>query len=371
MLKYHHANYYTFLFRSTPDIARIRKLGGVVYHVGRYNATVTAILKSEKQLKSILEDPNLLLVERDSTFALPRPQVKKVFSIKNYQINSQSSLVKANNELLTWNIARVLGGKGRPNNGHGIRVGVIDTGIDFNHPDLKANIKGGVNYVNPSAPPQDDNGHGTHVSGIISAANNKRGIVGLAPAASLYAIKVLDKNGLGTLTTLVKGIEWGLRNKMDILNISISGGQKVPSIIAEVIKTAVNKGILIIAAAGNNGHPKGRGDTVEMPGRMARTMAVAALNRHNQRVSFSATGPSVDIAAPGVDILSTYTGSRYAELSGTSMAAPHVTGAAAILKRLYPKATPAQLKQLLIKHAIDLSPKGVDHLTGAGLVQIR
>lgn len=371
-MKYlNHSDYYTFLFRTTPDVNRIRKIGGIVYYVGRYNKMVAAIVPSSKQLEQILGDPNLVLAEKERKIALPYPKVRNVFPTKTFHSYSQSSLVKVSNQLLTWNIARVLGIRGRPNNGEGIRVGVIDTGIDLKHPDLAGNIKGGVNFVNPSSLPHDDNGHGTHVAGIIAAANNRRGIVGVAPRVSLYAIKVLNKDGSGSVTNMVKGIEWAIRNKMHILNISISGGQKGPAILAEAINAANRNGILVIAAAGNKGNPSGKGDTVEVPARMPRTVAVAALNRRNQRAPFSATGRSIGIAAPGVNILSTYKNGQYATLSGTSMAAPHVTGAAAILMRKYPKASPAFIIRTLERQAVDLYPKGKDRLTGAGLVQVR
>lgn len=365
------SGYYTFLFRNTPNINRMRQLGCSVYYVSPTNKIVSARVPSKKRLNRILADPNLRCAEKDCQLMLPQPKVKKVFSRKSYRTNSPSFLVKADSQLLTWNVARVLGGRPRPNDGKHVKVGVIDTGIDLKHPDLAANVKGGVNLVNPTSAPQDDNGHGSHVAGIIGAVNNGRGVVGVAGGVSLYAIKVLNQNGTGTLTTLIKGIEWGIRHNMHILNISVSGGQTVPVVMRDAIHRAVRNGIVVVASAGNHGDSQGKGDTVQMPGRLPNTIAVAALDRNNQRAPFSSTGPSVDIAAPGVNILSTFKDGRYASLSGTSMAAPHVSGAAAILKRRYPKVTPLQVKQILQKHAIDLPPKGVDRLTGAGLVQVR
>lgn len=363
--------YYTFLFRHAPDVYKIHKLGGVVYHVGRYSTTVAAMISSRKQLDQILSDPNLLKAEVDCRVSLPMPTVDKIIPHEDFRTGTQASLVNFVQQRLTWNVARVLGGKPRPNPGNRIKVGVVDTGIDLNHPALRANIKGGVNFLRPSSPPQDDNGHGTHVAGIIGASNNDKGVIGVSPAVSLYAIKVLNQHGSGTLTTLLKGIEWGIQNKMDILNISISAGQHTPRMITEAIKSAVRNGILVVASAGNNGRPQGGGDTVEVPARIKETMAVAALTRRNKRAAFSATGPALDIAAPGVNILSTYKDSQYAVLSGTSMAAPHVSGAVAIFKRKYPQLSPLRLSRLLMEKAIDLPPRGKDRLTGAGLVQVR
>lgn len=270
---------------------------------------------------------------------------------------------------LNWNIARVLRGQPQSDGGAGVKVGVIDTGIDLYHPDLKVNIEGGVNVIQPSLLPLDDFGHGTHVAGIIGARHNSAGCVGVAPAVSLYAIKVQNRYGEGTLMTLVKGIEWGIVNKMDILNISISLGMSTPPILRKVVQQAIWSGVLVVAAAGNSGRPSGVGNNVQLPARIPGTVAVAAVDYHNRRAPFSSTGPSLAISAPGVNIKSTYPNERYAVLSGTSMAAPHVSGIAAIVKQAYPHATPQQVIQVLCRHAIDLPPRGVDWFTGAGLVQ--
>lgn len=294
----------------------------------------------------------------------PYPKVEVMTSVGQTTVRHKSA-----KQALNWNIARVLGGHPRSNDGAGVKVGIIDTGIDFNHPDLKGNIKGGINILNPSLPPQDDLGHGTHVAGIIGARHNQAGVVGVAPAVSLYAIKVQNRFGGGTLGTLVRGIEWGIQNGMHILNISLSTDGRIPPILRTTIHTAIRKGILVVAAAGNNGLATGIGNNVQVPGRIPGIVTVGALDRYNRRAPFSSTGPSLVIAAPGVNILSTYPNMRYAVLNGTSMAAPHVSGVAALIKQAYPYATPAQMVQTLCRHSIDLPPRGKDWYTGAGLVQ--
>lgn len=268
-----------------------------------------------------------------------------------------------------WNVTRVLGGHPRSSDGEGVKVGIIDTGIDLHHPDLKENIKGGINVLSPSLPPQDDYGHGTHVAGIIGARHSKTGIVGVAPAVSLYAIKVQDRFGRGTLGTLIRGIEWAIRNRMHILNISLNSGGSIHPILRKTVHTAIRKGILVVAAAGNNGRASGTGNNVQVPARIPGIVAVGAVDCHNRRAPFSSTGPSLVISAPGVNILSTFLNKRYAVLNGTSMAAPHVSGVAAIVKQAHPYATPAQIVQTLRRHSIDLPPRGRDWLTGVGLVQ--
>jgi subtilisin len=355
--------WYTFLFRTCPKPEKIQRWGGKVYHVSRYSQSVSAVVPSAKALKALLRDDDLILAERDRLVGLPSPQLEQIYRVPSIRKKSRSL-----RQVLPWNIQRVWNAKPVSNAGMGVRVGVIDTGIDLTHPDLRGNIKGGVNLIKPGASPQDDNGHGTHVAGIIAAVDNRIGVVGVAPAAQLYAIKVLNSRGVGTLTTLIKGIEWAIDHGMHILNISIGGGTSVPGNLVAAIHAAVNRGILVVAAAGNNGKANGKGNNLEVPGKISGVVAVAALAKNNRRAPFSATGPELTIAAPGVRILSTFTGGRYAVLSGTSQAVPHVAGAAAVFKQLHPGLSLSALKQVLTRRA---RRTGAPHLTGAGLVQIR
>ncbi|AUS09638.1 hypothetical protein C1X05_12925 [Laceyella sacchari] len=299
-----------------------------------------------------------------TSLTLPYFKVERVLA--KARISNQRRA--ASRQISPWNITRVIG-NGRPNQGEGVRVAILDTGIDLLHPDLAGNIKGGINIVEPNRYPQDDNGHGTHIAGVIGALNNQFGVVGIAPKVSLYAVKVLDRNGSGTINNLIKGIEWAIDNGMHILNISISGGMIIPPALTQVIQAATNRDILVVAAAGNAGNPSGSGDTVEIPARIPPVISVAALTRANRRASYSATG-KVDIAAPGSQILSTYANQRYAVLSGTSMAAAHVTGVLAVYRAAYPRVPATALKNLLYARAIDLPPRGVDPYTGRGLAQI-
>jgi subtilisin family serine protease len=355
---------YTFVFRSGAKPERIREAGGTVHFIGKYTPIVTASFNRASQVDRLRNDPELISIQEDRSLKLPYYKVERIFSASQALKNSQN----VSKQIFTWNIARVIGQR-RPNSGIGVRVGVIDTGIDFYHPDLRANIKGGINVLSPNALPLDDNGHGSHIAGVIGALNNHFGVVGIAPKVSLYAIKVLNAVGKGNFSDLVKGIEWAIDNRMHILNISISGGQTIPTALLQAIQAAVSRGIIIVAAAGNTGNAKGKGDTVSVPARISHVMSVAALNRANQREYYSATG-KVDIAAPGSQILSTYSSRRYAILSGTSMAAAHVSGALAILRVAHPHAKVKVLKGILFRRALDLPPAGKDPLTGVGLVRI-
>jgi subtilisin family serine protease len=272
---------------------------------------------------------------------------------------------------LTWNIDRVDAEiSWGISTGDPVKVGVIDTGIDLSHPDIKSNIKGGYNAIYPWKSPNDDNGHGTHVAGIIAALNNSIGVVGVGPNIDLYAIKVLNASGSGYLSDVIEGLDWAVTHGMQIVNMSLGTSQNVQS-FHDAIVSAYNAGVVIVAAAGNSG------GAVSYPAAYPEVIAVSATDQNNQIASFSSRGPEVDLAAPGVNIYSTYKGKSYATLSGTSMATPHVTGAAALVidtKKCDLNSdnicTPAEVQQRLEQTAIDLGDPGKDNLYGYGLVNV-
>jgi subtilisin len=262
------------------------------------------------------------------------------------------------------NATRVIPGQG----GTGVKVAVVDTGIDCGHPDLSPNCIYGASYVK-GAKPFDDHGHGTHVAGIIAARDNGIGLIGVAPEATLYAVKVLDQNGSGSFSGVASGIVWAVKNKMDVINMSL-GGTGFSQALADAVKAASDAGILVVSAAGNSGCC----DTVLYPAKLPESMAVAAVDVEDQRASFSSTGPEVDVSAPGVAVLSTVpTGScklcdpsGYRTLSGTSMATPHVTGTAALLRSR--GFTAAQARTQMTGTAKDLGFPGFDLFYGWGRV---
>jgi len=257
------------------------------------------------------------------------------------------------------------------NTANPIKVGVIDTGISSSHPDLKANIKGGVNTINSRRSWNDNNGHGAHVAGIIAGINNTQGVVGGAPQADLYAIKVLGANGSGYYSDIIEGLQWAIANRMQVVNMSLGGTTDYQPLHDAVI-AAKNAGILVVAAAGNSG------GSVIFPAAYDEALAVSATDSANNIASFSSRGAEVDIAAPGVSIYSTYKGTAYATLSGTSMAAPHVTAAAALVFNTSVASStdsnnnglwdPNEVFAKLTSTAVDLGTAGLDNLFGYGLV---
>ena len=243
--------------------------------------------------------------------------------------------------------------------GVGVKVAVLDTGIDLDHPDL--DIHGGVNYDPRAKSYDDNNGHGTHVAGTIAALDNTFGVVGVAPDADLYAVKVLDRKGNGYTSNVILGIQWAVRNNMDVINMSL-GSDYPNSDLAAALNAAESAGLITVAAAGNDTYD------VDYPGAYPSTIAVGAINPDRTLASFSSRGPQVDVVAPGVEITSTYRGGGYRDLQGTSMATPHVAGLAALFVQKYPNADLDDFRSALYASSTDLGDPGWDTWYGQGLV---
>lgn len=266
-----------------------------------------------------------------------------------------------------------------PYTGKGIKVAVLDSGIDVDHRDL--HVKGGycslVRECAIGVPYDDDNGHGTHVAGIIAALANQTGIVGIAPSVDLYSIKALNSFGVGSTTSLIDGIDWALKHKIDILNLSITTEKDDPA-LEKALQKAYAQGMLIVGSGGNNGDQADR--SVMYPAKYDSVIAVAAVKSNLEKLRKSAVGPEIDIAAPGELIFSTYPmkwdfedgkADGYMRLSGTSMATAHVTGILALYKERFPHLSNAELRELIAKTAKDLGTTGKDDVFGHGLVQYK
>ncbi|MCW1929295.1 S8 family peptidase [Bhargavaea beijingensis] len=260
--------------------------------------------------------------------------------------------------------------------GKGIKVAVLDTGCDVNHPDLKERIIGGRNFTdddksNPEIY-EDYNGHGTHVAGTIAAQENDAGVVGVAPEADLLIVKVLNRNGSGQYEWIIKGIHYAIDQGADIISMSLGGPVDVPELY-KAVKAAVGKNILVVCAAGNEGDGDDSTDEFAYPGCYNEVISVGAINLDRDPSEFTNSHNEVDCVAPGEEILSTHLNGKYATLSGTSMAAPHVSGALALIKvyatqQFGRKLSEPELYAQLIKRTVPLgnSPK----LEGNGLVYL-
>lgn len=297
----------TFHQSPGPDeIGLIENLGGSVNTVYHIVPAISATIPSES-LAELSADPRVKLVDLDITFSM-------AFA----------------GEVLPWGVDRVDAELVHPSNkGTGVKVAILDSGIDLDHPDLA--VSGNVTFVPGTTDGDDDNGHGTLVAGIVAALDNDIGVIGVAPEASLYAVKVLNQNGSGVMSVILSGIEWAVDNNMQVINMSFGGAMGMPSTVIEALDTAYNAGIVIVAGAGNGGNASGEGENMWAPARYKPVIAVGATDNTDARYTSSSTGYSLELMAPGVNIYSTVMGGGYGYQTGTSASSPHAAGVAALL----------------------------------------
>jgi len=269
------------------------------------------------------------------------------------------------------------------NIGDGRKVAVLDTGYNYNHPDLSSSYIAGTDLVNDDNDPLDDNGHGSHVAGIITADGNDAKAKGVAPGTGIIAVKVLGASGSGYFSDVVAAIYWvvdgpnGVPKDGDDFNadaISMSLGTSQPYVykgfcdkvlpdLTTSIKYAIDRGVIVVVAAGNSGTAG-----ISIPGCISYSTTVGAVDKSDKIASFSGRGNALDITAPGVNIYSTWLTNQYKTLSGTSMATPMVSGTVALIKAAHPTYTVAQVQTALFKTAKDLGKTGWDSTFGWGRV---
>lgn len=339
---------------------------------------------NQQELVDYLTHENLSIEEVYTTFPIISAQLtlEEATSLKTQfpAVSVQENLDYQQTADAELESAKVLGASPSllsPYTGAGVKVGILDSGIDVSHRDLK--VKGGFCSLSFECAPDisygDDNGHGTHVAGIIAAQKNNTGLVGIAPSVDLYSIKAMNAFGSGSTESLVSGVEWAIKNKMDIINMSITTDNNDVA-LRTALQTAYNKGIIITAAAGNNGESANK--AVLYPAKYSSVIGVGAVQNDLVKMPESAQGPEIEIVAPGDSILSTFPiewdfedgrNDGYTRLSGTSMATPHVTAILALYKERFPTKTNVELRQLITSTAKDLGVKGRDNLYGYGLIQ--
>ncbi|WP_284702855.1 S8 family peptidase [Peribacillus simplex] len=311
-------------------------------------------IKREGKIKRNLELINAVSMEIDSEKV---EQLKKNPNVKSIEPD------------IKLNIAQSIGygqeGVNAPESwssgltGKGTKVAVIDSGVST-HPDLI--VSGGQSFVDYTNSYADDNGHGTHVSGIISAENNDIGVVGVAPDSDIFALKAMDQYGSGYLSDIIEAIDWSVANNMDVINMSL-GTTQASSALKSAVNKAYQNGILVVAAAGNES------SSVNYPAKYSSVIAVSATDENNKLAYFSNYGQEVEVSAPGTNILSTSSLGDYENMSGTSMATPFVAGQLSLLKELDPTYTAVQLREELHKNVLDLGTAGKDKFYGYGLIQ--
>ncbi len=347
-------------------VRELRLIDAVVVRVAKSQLKAAEdLLKRRADVLRIDEDPRINWLESRAAAVrdVPLPDVKS-FLKEPLRLTGRAALeAPVPAQEIPWGITRVnAAGAWAATKGKGVKVGVIDTGIDYDHPDLKANIAGGWNAVDKTKPNEfkDDNGHGTHVSGTIAALDDNSGVVGVAPEASLYGIKVLDAGGSGTFSDVIAGMEWCVTNKMQVANMSLGASRGNDSLKAAV-EAMAKGGVAVIAAAGNSGRAVG------YPAAYPQAIAIAASDATDKVAWFSSRGPEVALIAPGVNVKSTYMGGGYDSLSGTSMATPHVAGLAALAVAAKGMSDTEALRAQLKAAATPLPGAPVEQ-QGAGLI---
>ncbi|WP_409343744.1 S8 family serine peptidase [Paenibacillus sp. MBLB4367] len=243
-----------------------------------------------------------------------------------------------------------------------IIIAVVDTGIDLDHPDLKDNLVPGANLIQPSKPPMDDKGHGTNVAGVLAAAaDNDKGIAGLLWNAKIMPIKALESDGTGDEEKLGEGIRYAVDHGAKIVVLSL-GINKYSSYMSAIIDYAEERGVLLVAAAGNEGN------AVRYPAAYPTVLAVGGVGKDNKPEALSNFGPELDIVAPW-DVFTTAIRGTYTEKNGTSLAAPQVAAVSALLWSIHPEWKPYQIRNAIRQSAEDLETPGWDPVTGFGLLR--
>ncbi|MCQ6561909.1 S8 family serine peptidase [Paenibacillus mendelii] len=248
-------------------------------------------------------------------------------------------------------------------------IALIDTGVDLDHPDLKDNLVPGTNLVTPGKPPEDDNGHGTSVAGVLAGVgNNKTGISGILWKAKIMPIKALDASGYGDEERLGDAILYAVKNGARIVVLSV-GLYRYSPYLEDIAIYAESKGVLLVAASGNDGLALGAKAEVKYPAAYPSVLAVAGATPYSKPEPRSNPGPEIDIAAPW-HVYTTAVGGGYKKEQGTSMAAPQAAAAAALIWAAHPAYKPYQIRALLRQSAKDIGAAGVDNATGYGLLQV-
>ena len=321
-------------------------LGGDAYRVATTEDAADAALDALKRL------PEVRYAERNGLVSALLTPTEPLFNDPFYIFAPQTI-----NAPTAWDIST-----GSPE----VIVAIVDSGISLSHPEFAGRLVAGWDYVNGDSDPSDDNGHGTHVAGIVAAAMNGEGVVGIAPNVRLMPVKILNASKTATWANTALGIRYAADHGAKVINLSM-GGTSYSAALQDAIRYAAGKGVVIVAAAGNQGS-----SGPFYPAYFEETIAVGATDEHDEYWTISNYGNWVDVTAPGASIYSTWwtadNPNTYGFMSGTSMAAPHVSGLAALLLSYRPQLSAADVRAIIQQTAVDKGAAGFDIYYGWGRI---
>ena len=344
-------------FKGQPNLQdfQTRNKMRVSNVISPLNAAAVEIsgMSPEAAVAKLKADPTVASAEFDRAAILDAVEVNDTLRGKQYALD----IVNAPE---AWDITM---GKSS------VTIAIVDSGVDLEHPDLKAKLIKAKSTVDDSA--KDDMGHGTHVAGIAAAiTNNKEGVAGLAANAKIMPVRVLGGPSGGSAATVAEGVIYAADNGADVINMSLGFYDK-PEILEKAVNYALSKNVVIVATMGNNNIERRR-----YPAAFDGVIAVGSTDESDKKSTFSNFGDWISVSAPGSNIMSTFptypvqiNGTKgYASLSGTSMAAPLVAGLAGLIRSQNPNMAPAKVKALIEKTAVDLGDKGFDKNFGHGRI---
>lgn len=377
---HYHQNEVVVRFKTEPTEAQLTQIKSEIKAISAQKLGYTYVFRTESMdAKALMAyfgkwnvsyvEPHFLYMTNDYYDDQERTDSNTTNS-QNTEQTQVSSNFTPNDHLYQkyqWNLPLIETVQGwQLNRGaNDIIVAVVDTGVDTKHPDLQGQLLPGYNVISGSDDPQDDVGHGTHVTGVIAAlVNNNLGVAGMTWYNKVLPVKVLDQTGAGSTYSVAQGIIWATDHGAKVMNLSL-GNYADSGFLHDAIQYAYDKDVAIIAASGN--------DNTEQPGYPAaypEVFAVAASDSKNEKAPFSNYGDYIDVTAPGVSIASTYPNDQYAALSGTSMASPHVTALAALIRSANPNLKNTDVYEIMRQSAQDLGDQGHDKYFGYGLIDV-
>lgn len=350
----------SFSAENLKEISSTEKVDAIV--VFKQNINETFLEKSGADIKENLEsiDSSVVLVDKESIKEIQKnPNIELIEPDINLELFGEGNPMNLSDQMTPWGIEKINASKvWNETTGKNVKIAVIDSGINKDHPDLESNIVGGISFIENANYWDDDLGHGTSVAGVISALNNGIGVIGVAPESKLYSIKVIDASG-GKLSNFIQGIQWAIDNDIDIIVMSLGISVDSPS-LKRMVDEAYAQGIILVAASGKEGQ-------LYYPAKYSSVIAVGSVNENNELTNENGAGEELEFVAPGANIIST-SPEGYGSFDGTSMATPHVAGVIALIKEGSPYLSNNEIRARLQRNAIDLGESGKDNYFGYGIV---